>query len=56
MAVCLASNDWAITDLSPVMRYGLSRKKCPYIQCFECLEDNEDNQQCYKDALELFKQ
>ena len=55
MAMRRASDGWRIKDVNPLMKQYWSRKKCPYINCPECLQDNDVKQKCYEDALELFK-
>ena len=56
LAMRLASNRWRIRSLRPLMKQYWSRRKCPYIDCAECLEDNPTKQKCYQEALKLFKQ
>ena len=52
-----ACNRWCIKDTKPLMQqYWYKKKKGHYTDCPECLEGNDTNQKCYKDALELFKQ
>ena len=55
MAMRRASSGRRIQDVNPLLKQYWSRKKCPYINCPECLRDNDVKQKCYEDALDLFK-
>ena len=55
MAMRRASDSWRIKNAKHLMKQYWSRKRRPYIECPECLKDNEVKQQCYEEALELFK-
>ena len=56
MAMKMASNGWRILDIVPLMKKYWSRKKCPWIHCPECLEQNDTKHKCYKEALQMFTQ
>ena len=55
-AMKMACKGWQIHDVKPLMRKYWSRKKCPWIYCPECHQQNDTKLQCYKDALDMFTQ
>ena len=52
----LASDAWDIEEMNNLMRKYWSRKKCGWKACMECDQCDEDKNNAYTQATELFMQ